>query len=50
MVDMCGANASVTLVTTLPGAKFLNGMNSLRAGESKGFLVADSVVGGILAG
>ena len=50
MVDLSGANASVTLVTTLPEAKLLNGMNSFQAGASKGLLVADFVVGGVLAG
>lgn len=49
MVDMSGANASVTLITTLPEAKFLNGMSSFQAGESKGLLVAD-FVGGVSTG
>ena len=46
MVDMSGANASVTLVTTLPEVGFLNGMSSFQTGESKGLLIADSVGGG----
>ncbi|KAL1600891.1 hypothetical protein SLS59_005556 [Nothophoma quercina] len=48
-VDMSGANASATLITELPEAKFLNGMGSFQAGESKGLLITDSVVGGIFA-
>ncbi|KAF1350456.1 hypothetical protein EJ07DRAFT_139190 [Lizonia empirigonia] len=48
-VTMTGAEATATLITKLPEAKFLNGMGSFEAGKSKGLLITDSVVGGIWA-
>jgi hypothetical protein len=46
---MTGNKATVTLITKLPKAAFLNGMGSFDAGASKGLLITDSVVGGIWA-
>lgn len=48
-VTMIGAEATASLITKLPEAKFLNGMGSFEAGKSKGLLITDSVVGGIWA-
>lgn len=48
-ITLDGAKATASLITKLPEAKFLNGMGSFDAGESKGLLITDSVVGGIWA-
>lgn len=48
-VNMSGSKASASLITKLPEAVFLNGMGAFKAGESKGLLITDSVVGGIWA-
>lgn len=48
-VKMTGNKATVTLITKLSKAAFLNGMGSFDAGASKGLLITDSVVGGIWA-
>ncbi|KAJ8108416.1 hypothetical protein OPT61_g8189 [Boeremia exigua] len=48
-VNLSGSKATATLITKLPEAVFLNGMGVFSAGESKGLLITDSVVGGIWA-
>lgn len=48
-VTLRGNDATASLITKLPNAKFLNGMGSFDAGKSKGLLITDSVVGGIWA-
>lgn len=48
-VTIEGVKATASLITKLPEAKFLNGMGSFDAEDSKGLLITDSVVGGIWA-
>lgn len=48
-VNLSGSKATASLITELPKATFLNGMGAFNAGESKGLLITDSVVGGIWA-